>query len=585
MQNFFLDNQDILFLFDHLDLRRVATLMEEGFRFAEEFDIAPRDADEAVDNYRLMLEQFGEMVAREIAPTAEETDEIGCVLNEDGSVTYPPGIQKAAELLSESGMMGTTLPYRFGGLNCPNIFLTITNDIISRGDSALMNLYGLQGIGETISEFADEELKQEYLADLSAGRTTGAMVLTEPEAGSDLQAVRVSADPDAEGVWRVNGVKRFITNGCGEVLLVLARSEPDQPGGRGLSLFLVEKGPWVKVLRLEEKLGIHGSPTCELEFTDAPAKLVGERQQGLVKYVMALMYGARIAVAAQACGIAEAAYRVAREYANQRRQFGTEIDSFPAVRELLVESRINLLAARTLVYFASYQVDLFLGATHALEHGEHASEEEHKQTKNDHRRLRRLTGMLTPMAKYYCAEMSVRVTDDCIAVLGGSGYMRDYPLERLYRDARITPIYEGTSQLQIVPAANAINSGTAEILLNQLLDRDWPEPVAADVERLRQGMEALNECIAFVKERPDENYRRLYARRMVDMALTLIIGAMFCDHAVADESRVPILRYWIGTRGVELNRNKELILSGEQSILEDFDALAGPVPSGAVVTT
>jgi alkylation response protein AidB-like acyl-CoA dehydrogenase len=584
MQNFFLDNEDILFLFRHFDWRHLASIVEEDFRFADEFDIAPRDADEAVDNYEMMLTQFGELAAKEIAPTAEETDRIGCTLNEDGTVSYAPGTQKAMELISESGMMGTTLPYRYGGLNCPDLFLTITNDLISRADASLMNLYGLQGIGETINEFGDDELKQEYLDDMASGRKSGAMVLTEPEAGSDLQAVRVEAQEEKDGGWRINGVKRFITNGCGEVLLVLARSEPDIPGGRGLSLFLVERGPWVKVVRLEEKMGIHGSPTCELAFTDAPAKLVGERQQGLIKYVMALMYGARIGVAAQACGIAEAAYRVAREYGNQRRQFGTTIDTFPAVREMLVESRIDLLAARALVYFASFNVAILRGAEHKLEAGELADEEEAKATKAEARSLKRITGMLTPMAKYYCAEMSIRVTNDAIAVMGGSGYMREYPLERLYRDARITSIYEGTSQLQIVPAGGAVNSGIAETLLRQTLDREWPEAVAGYVDQILAAIDELNEMIQFVKEQPDENYRRLYARRIVDNAIILIVGAMFCDHAAASPERETILKYWMATRMVEFRRNRELIMSGEQSILESFEELAGPVPTGTMST-
>jgi len=584
MQNFFLDNEDILFLFRHFDWRRLADIVEEGYRFAGEFDIAPRDAEEAIDNYEMMLTQFGELAAKEIAPTAEETDRIGCTLNDDGTVTYAPGTQKAMELISESGMMGTTLPYRFGGLNCPDLFLTVTNDLVSRADASLMNLYGLQGIGETISEFGDEELKQIYLEDMASGRKSGAMVLTEPEAGSDLQAASVEARLDDDGVWRINGVKRFITNGCGEVLLVLARSERDVPGGRGLSLFLVESGPWVTVVRLEEKMGIHGSPTCELAFTDAPARLVGERQQGLVKYVMALMYGARIGVAAQACGIAEAAYRVAREYGNQRRQFGTTIDTFPAVREMLVESRIDLLAARTLVYFSSFNVALYMGANHRLEADDFADEDEAKATKAEARLLKRITGMLTPMAKYYCAEMSIRVTDDAIAVMGGSGYMREYPLERLYRDARITSIYEGTSQLQIVPAGGAVNSGIAETLLRQILDRDWPDAVAGYVDQVFAGLDDLNEVIEFVKAQPDENYRRLYARRIVDNAIILIIGALFCEHAAASPERETILKYWMGTRMAEFRRNKDLIMSGEQTILESFEELAGPVPVGTAST-
>jgi alkylation response protein AidB-like acyl-CoA dehydrogenase len=577
MANFFTDNQDIQFLLDHHDLPRLAAIMEDGFRYADEFSQAPRDGAEACERYHEILSELGRLAADEIAPTAQQTDELGNVLNPDGSVTYAPGIQKSLALLGESGLMGCTLPYRYGGLNCPNLILTATNDIISRADASLMNLYGLQGIGETINAFADEEIRSEFLPEMAAGKKTAAMVLTEPESGSDLQSVKVSAHQDDDGQWRVNGVKRFITNGCGDVLLVMARSEPEITDGRGLSLFLVEKGPEVQVRRLENKLGIHGSPTCELLFDNAPGRLIGERQQGLIKYVMALMYGARMGIAAQACGIGEAAYRVARQYAHERKQFGTEIETFPAVRDLLVESSLDLHAARALTYFSSSRVDLQYGAMRTQQL-DSTSDEERKQAKADARRYKKQNGMLTPMSKYYASEMCIRVAQNSISVMGGNGYMHDYPLERILRDSRITTIYEGTTQMQIVAAVGGVTTGIAEEIVSELLDRDWPADVASMVEEIRSGLESLAAACAFVKDDPDPNYRRLCARKLNDMAIILIVASLFCNHAVTVEERRILARHWLDTRMPELERCRQQICSGDRLTLTEFDALAGPVP-------
>ena len=318
MENFYTDNKEIEKVIDAIGLEEVAELCEEGFRFAKECDFAPVDAADAIDNYKRALATCGEICAKHIAPTAEETDRTGNVLNPDGSVTYAPGIAKVVKLLGASGLSGCTIPYRLGGLNMPCTVLTACNEIVSRADAALMNIFGLQGIAETINQFADENIKEEYIPKLCDGTYTGAMVLTEPDAGSDLQSVKTTAWQDADGNWFVNGVKRFITNGCGDVLLVLARTEPEFSDGRGLSCLLVEKGPKVKVRRLEHKLGINGSPTCEMVFDDAPAKLVGLRKRGLITYVMSLMNGARVGISAQGTGIGEAAYRAARDYASSR---------------------------------------------------------------------------------------------------------------------------------------------------------------------------------------------------------------------------------------------------------------------------
>jgi alkylation response protein AidB-like acyl-CoA dehydrogenase len=579
MANFFLDNQDIQFLFGRFDLPRLAALVEQDFSFAKEFDFAPEDAADAVDNYRRILTALGEVAAETIAPTAGDTDRVGNVLEDSGKVVYAPGIQRAIARLAQADLMGFTLPYRYGGLNCPQLLYTMSNEIVSRADASLMNIYGLQGIAETINAFADEPLKQEYLPRMAQGKMTGAMVLTEPDAGSDLQAVKVIAFQDAEGHWFVQGVKRFITNGCGEVLLVLARSEPDTADARGLSLFLVERSDRVKVRRLEEKLGIHGSPTCELMFDDAPARLIGERQRGLVTYVMSLMNGARIGIAAQSLGIGEAAFRVARDYAHKRRQFNTEIENLPAVRELLVDLSMDLQAARALTYHAAFCVDIETCAAWQIETGKVKDDPEGKRLRQDARRYKRYNGVLTPMSKYYASEMSMRVANGAVAVLGGSGYMKDYPVERHLRDSRITTIYEGTSQLQVVAAVRGVCAGTAHAIIEDLLNRPCPEAVAPLAAQVKEGLALLDEAVAFVKAQSGAKYMDLYGRRLVDIGCALVIAALFCDHAAASEVKLAVARRWLFAKLPEIRMNKDMICSGNQAVLSDFLALAGPVPA------
>lgn len=578
MANYFTDNQDIQFYLDHMDIGRIAAIMEDDFVYGGKFDGAPDGPDDALEGYRTILTSIGDIAGSRIAPTAAETDEVGNTLNEDGTVTYAPGIAEAIELLSQAGMMGFTLPYRYGGLNCPNLVYTMSIDVISRADASLMNLYGLQGIAETINAFADDELKEQYLPAMASGQATGAMVLTEPDAGSDLQSVKVSAEQDENGQWRINGVKRFITNGCGHILLVLARSEPEIHDGRGLSLFLVERDPTVQVRRLENKMGIHGSPTCELYFENTPAKLVGERQQGLIRYVMALMYGARMGVAAQSLGIGEAAYRVARGYADSRKQFGTSIDHFPAIRELLVDSKVDLTAARALTYYASFCVDIDYGLQKKLADPDKLDPDEKKKLKGMAREFRRVNGMLTPMAKYWSSEMCLRVANNSISVLGGSGYMRDYPVERLFRDARITSIYEGTSQLQIVAAVSGVMGGGADAVIDNLLEGEFPANLQPQIERIRKAQADLREIVEYTKGVDDQNYRRLYARRITDCAIYAIVGAILATQVRTSDERLAVLDRWSSVRFAELEMNKQLILSGDDITIREFEQLAGPVP-------
>ncbi len=598
MGNFYKDNDDIQFLFRHIDFKRLAKLCEEEFRFAAEFDYAPSDAGEAVENYEMVLDALGELSADFIAPRAESVDREGNTLHEDGTVTRAKGIAEALEKLAQAEVMGFTLPYRFGGLNFPNLLYSMATEIISRADASLMNIFGLQGIAETINAFACEELKQEYLPPFAEGKVTGAMVLTEPDAGSDLQAVKLRAFEDEKGNWFLHGVKRFITNGCGDVLLVLSRSEPDRSGGLGLSLFVCEHGPTVHIRRLEDKLGIHGSPTCEIFFDNTPCKLIGERKRGLAPYVATLMNGARIGIAAQSMGIAEAAYRIARDYAASRRQFGVAIERLPAVRDMLIEMKIAVEAGRALLYETSRIVDLAVAYNKRVEENPPEDKSELKELKNDARSYKRYAGMLTPMAKYLCSEMCNQVAYDAIQVLGGSGYMRDYASERHARDARITTIYEGTSQLQIVAAVRGVCSGTTEKYLADLAGLPYVDEVKDLIDKLAEGFEQLKVAVEFVKDKGND-YMDLYGRALTDIAIALINGHLLCDQAStkvpmdvavapgvssANGQVVPMKqrKALVARRYVEKNAPKikaltELICQGDRSTFSDYEALVGPV--------
>jgi alkylation response protein AidB-like acyl-CoA dehydrogenase len=598
MANFYRDNDDIQFLFRHMDLVGLADYTEEGFRFADQFDYAPATAEEAVQNYDLVLDSLGQLSGDFIAPRSEDIDRQGNTLNPDGTVTYAKGIAESLDALAKADVMGFILPHRFGGLNFPNLIYTMATEIVSRADASLMNIFGLQGIGETINVFASEEIRQKYLHDFSAGKVTSAMVLTEPDAGSDLQSVNLRAFQGQDGNWYLHGVKRFITNGCGEVLLVLARSEPDRAGGLGLSLFVCDRGPTVKVRRLEDKLGIHGSPTCELFFDNTPCELIGERQRGLVTYVMALMNGARISIATQSMGIAEATYRIARDYAASRVQFGGPIEKLPAVRDMLMDMKIAIEAGRSLLYETSRVVDMEIGTEKALVNPS-ADKAKAKEIKNQHRKIKRLAAMLTPMSKYYCSEMCNTVAYNSIQVLGGSGFMRDYPCERHARDARITTIYEGTSQLQIVAAVRSVSGGTFHKYLADLAQADYDPALKDLLEVLAEGTEHLTKSVAFVKDAGVE-YMDLYGRGLVDMAIALITGYLFCNQAstkvdmqvvVANadpggerqtigmkERKARIARRYISRNAPKLAAIADTICTGDKSTFSEYDSVIGPVP-------
>ena len=410
MSNFYTDDPDLVRQLETLDLRRIVALREDDYQQARDFAYAPRDYDDALDSYRRTLEIVGDIAGEFVAPRAEDVDRAGATLT-DGEVCYAPGISEALERLTQADLMGITLPRRYGGLNFPVTVSVMIVEMISRADPALMNVFGLQDIAETVNKFAADELKQAYLPRFASGEVTGSMALTEPEAGSDLQNVQLKATLGADGVWRLNGVKRFITNGCGQVSLVLARSEEGTTDARGLSMFLYERDEHMKIRRLEDKLGIHGSPTCELQFDDAPALLVGERRRGLTTYVMSLMNGARVAIAAQAQGIAEAAYRAASKYADERVQFGGPIRELTAVAAMLADMKVAIEASRALLYETATIVDLkegIEGRVEQLQSGERAAagDDELKELRGDLKKYSRLAALYTPLAKACATEMA-----------------------------------------------------------------------------------------------------------------------------------------------------------------------------------
>ncbi|MDO4628108.1 MAG: acyl-CoA dehydrogenase family protein [Planctomycetia bacterium] len=579
MGNFYLDNEDIQFYFKAIDVKKLAEIQED-YADNGNADYVPEDLDDAVDNYRRVLEIVGQISSETLAKNAEQVDDEGNTLNDNGTVTLHPLVRENLDKMGAADLMGFTLPRRYGGLNCPTLIYTMATELVSRGDVSFMNMFGLQGIAETINAFANQEIKDETLPRFCSGEVTGAMVLTEPDAGSDLQSVRLRADYDeATGQWLLNGVKRFITNGCGEILLTLARSEHEIEDGRGLSLFISERNEHVKVRHLEHKLGIHGSPTCELVFTNCPAKLIGDRQRGLITYVMALMNGARLGIAAQSLGVAEAAFRLARVYANSRCQFGGPIENLPPVAEMLTDSRVSIEAARALAYETAAVCDYEHNAQRVTETVADLPKEKSQALKRTMKSLKRLNAMLTPMSKFYASEMCNKVAYDAIQVLGGSGYMKDYAAERYARDARITNIYEGTSQLQVVAAIKGITSG---IFQNYVEDFEKIVYEDAELEALKAQLVSAKEKVAqgteYVKAK-SVTYTDLNARRLVEMACDVIIGHYLLKQASLSDRKKTVLKYFLAREMPMIEKNLLQILGGSQLAVDAYLEIVGPVPA------
>ena len=539
MANFFSDNKDLQFHLGHPMMRRIVELKERGFAEKDLYDYAPQDFDDAMDSYRRVLEIAGEVCGDVIAPNAEEVDHEGPRVVND-HVEYASGTVRNMKAIVDAGLSGLTLPRKYDGLNFPLVCFVMANEMVARADAGFENIWGLQDCAETLNEFASEELKQKYLPWVSAGATC-AMDLTEPDAGSDLGAVMLKATwSEQKGTWLLNGVKRFITNGDGDVSLVLARTEEGTTDARGLSMLVYDKRDGgVKVRRIENKLGIKGSPTCELVFTNAPAQLVGDRKMGLIKYVMSLMNAARLGIGAQSVGLCEAAYREALKYAQEREQFGKPIIEFPAVAEMLSNMKAKLYGSRAMLYETTRFVEIYKDYTH-LSHDRKLTPEERAEMKT----YTRLADAFTPMLKLMSSEYCNQLAYDAIQVFGGSGYMKDYPIERIYRDARITNIYEGTSQLQVVAAIRHVTTGT---YLNQIREYE-AQTYAADLGHVHQKLIAMREqyerAVEKVTAAGSNEFIDFHARRMVEMAAHIIIGYLLLRQASeVEEYRVSAQLY------------------------------------------
>jgi 3-(methylthio)propanoyl-CoA dehydrogenase len=534
MENFYTDNKDLKFHLNHPLMEKIVALKENNYKEFNEYDFAPADYEDAIDNYDKILEIVGEISGEVIEPNAESVDKEGPRLI-DNEVIYARGTQENHEVLTKAGLIGMSLPRQYGGLNFPIVPYVMAAEIVSRADAGFANIWGLQDCAETIHEFASEEIKKEFLPRFNGG-ATAAMVLTEPDAGSDLQAVQlkgnISADYDpVKDIWYLNGVKRFITNGDADISLVLARSEPGTSDGRGLSLFVYDrKDSAVKIRRIENKLGIKGSPTCELVFTNAPAKLIGDRKLGLIKYVMALMNSARLGIGAQSVGLAEAAYREALKYANERVQFGKAIINFPPVYEMLTSMKVRTQAIRTLLYETARYVDIYKNYSFASETRQLDPEE-----RQEAKRYQRLADIFTPLLKLVSSEYCNQIAYDSLQIHGGAGFMKDFPIERIYRDARITTIYEGTSQLQVVAAIRGVTAGG---FLNRI--REFEEvKVSPELDYLKKYLVGMTneyeKTTKWVLEQNDNEFVDFHARRMVEMAGNIIMGYLLLHDSMKND--------------------------------------------------
>lgn len=561
--NFLLDNKDILFHLDHMDLDQIIRLREDDFAEKDLYAHAPVNIEDAKDSYRKILELVGQLCGEELAPRAADIDEEGVSL-ENGEVRMADGTREVLDLFAKADLMGFCFPRKYGGLNCPATILTIAAEIVSRADGSFLNFGLQQDIGETLNKFGSDEQKERVLPILASGAEGSSMILTEPDAGSDLQAVSLKASQDSNGTWRLNGVKRFITNGCGKYGLVLARSEDGSKGAGGLSFFLYERDEHMIIRRLENKLGIHGSPTCELQFNNAPAQLVGERRRGLIKYTMWLMNSARLGVAAQAVGIAEAAYREAYKYANERIQFNVPVREFPPVYEMLTEMRVAIEAGRALLYETARFVDLKEGLEHVSElHPEKSSE-----LRSEMKKYSRLASLFTPLTKAYTTETANKVAYDAIQIHGGTGYMKEFAVERHYRDARITNIYEGTTQLQVVAAIGGITSGTAMSVMDEYEGEDYSHAELL-FKQLKKSRNMLEKAIVHLKGLEDDSCITYHARRLVEMTTDMIQGYLLLRDAKQSERKMGIAELFIKKAAVRIEMNMNFIVNCDQVLIKN----------------
>jgi alkylation response protein AidB-like acyl-CoA dehydrogenase len=557
MSNFYLDNPSLRHHLHHPLMRRIVELKERNYTEKDAFDYAPFDFEDAIDSYEKVMEIAGEVIGEIVAPNAEEVDHVGpTVVN--NRVVYAPGTVENLKATTQAGLMGLSMPRRYGGLNFPTVTFIIASDMAARADAGFCNLWALQDCAETLYEFGDEAQRQQFIPRVCAGETMS-MDLTEPDAGSDLQAVMLRATYDeANNCWRLNGVKRFITNGDADIHLVLARSEEGTKDGRGLSMFVYDKRDGgVNVRRIENKMGIKGSPTCELTYKNAKAQLCGSRRLGLIKYVMSLMNGARLGIMAQATGLSETAYREALAYAKDRKQFGKAIIEFPAVYEMIANIKAKLDASRTILYETSRFVDIYK-TLEDIEKERKLDEAEKAELK----KYRKLADAFTPLGKAMNTEYANQNTYDCIQVHGGSGFMKDYTCERIYRDARITNIYEGTTQLQVVAAIRHVLTGTYLARWKEYQEEQLNPELDGLKARLAKLVEIYEQLVPKVADTKDNDYIDFQARRLVESAGHITLGYLL----LLDTNRLP----------EEFRRSAEVYINyGEAEVYKIRDFIEG----------
>lgn len=529
MANNYTDHPELKFELNHPLMKRIVELKERDFRDKDSYDYAPLDFEDAMDSYDRVLDITGEIAGTTIADNAEGVDLEG-PHHEGDRVRYASGTADNLDAMVKAGLNGMTMPRRYGGLNFPITPYTMCAELVAASDAGFGNIWSLQDCIETLYEFGNEDQHSRFIPRICAGETMS-MDLTEPDAGSDLQSVMLKATySEEEGCWLLNGVKRFITNGDADLHLVLARSEEGTTDGRGLSMFIYDKNSGgVNVRRIENKLGIHGSPTCELVYKNAHAELCGDRKLGLIKYVMALMNGARLGIAAQSVGISQAAYNEGLAYARDREQFGKAIINFPAVYDMLALMKAKLDAGRALLYQCARYVDIYK-ALDDIARERKLTPEERKEQKN----FSKLADSLTPLAKGMNSEYCNQNTNDAIQIHGGSGFMMDYPIQRYYRDARITSIYEGTTQLQVVAAIRYVTNGSYLAQAREFEQAEVSEAMKPLVARAKAMADKLEEATARVKEAGDAAFHDICARHLVEMAADVIMLHLLIHNATAN---------------------------------------------------
>jgi len=525
MANYYSDHPEIEFHLNHPLMKRVVDLKERNYAEKDQFEDAPVNYEDAIENYKRLLDITGDVAANIIEPNSEDVDLEGPHL-ENGRMIYASKTFENLDATRKAGLWGLSMPRRYGGLNLPNAIFSMASEIIAAADAGFQNIWSLQSCIDTLYEFGSEEQRQKYIPRICAGETMS-MDLTEPDAGSDLQRVMLKATQDEDGTWRLNGVKRFITNGDSDIHLVLARSEEGTKDGRGLSMFIYDKRDGgVTVRHIEHKLGIHGSPTCELVYKNAKAELCGNTRLGLIKYVMALMNGARLGIAAQSVGVEQEAYNEGLAYAKERAQFGEKIINFPAVYDMLSRMKAKLDAGRSLLYCCARYVDIYK-ALEDIARDTKLTPEERQEMK----KYTRLADAFTPLAKGMNSEYANQNAYDAISIHGGSGFIMEYKCQRLFRDARIFSIYEGTTQLQVVAAIRYITNGTYLSIIKEMLESEVSDDLKPLKERVAKLVDLYEAAINKVKEANDQAIHDFLARRLYNMTGDIVMSLLILDDA------------------------------------------------------